>query len=593
MKNYRMKNYRNLVLALGMVLVLMLPAGAQTWTPLTNQPPFYASTALLLTDGTVMVQEYAGDPALGLWWRLTPDKTGSYINGTWSQLASTPGYAPFDYASAVLPDGRVVVEGGFLRYQGDVPTNLGAIFTPPSPAKPLGEWAPVAPPGGWATIGGAQSAVLANGTFMLGNCCSNQALLNPSTLTWTPTGTGKSDLNAEGWTLLPNERLLMVDAWYDFGSELYDPSTGSWSYAGNTPVGLPNECHEIGPAILRPDGTVIAFGGTSNTAIYDTSSGAWSQGPIFPNDEKMRPLSVDDGAAALLPNGNVLVYASTTCAFSTAESKFFEFDGTNLIPAPAPGNAGSGASYFGRMLVLPTGQVFFLTDGARDVEIYTPGLIYDPAWQPTIGWFPARVTVGKTYAIYGTQFNGLSQGAMHGNHAQMATNYPLVRITNNASGHVFYAKTHDHSTMGVATGRAIVSTQFDVPGNAETGPSTLVVVANGIPSNPVDVWVLQPVDFWFTVTPIKARKFTLQGFNVTVTAVGGFNGTVTLSCQLGVSCSFNPTTIVGSGTSVLTGSQNKSDWDGVTVTATSGSLTHSLTLSFPPPDPACNPTPCQ
>jgi hypothetical protein len=54
---------------------------------------------------------------------------------------------------------------------------------------------------------------------------------------------------------------------------------------------------------------------------------------------------------------------------------------------------------------------------------------------------------------------------------------------------VFYAKTHDHSTMGVATGKAIVSTNFDVPAGAETGASTLVVVANGIPSKAVNVTV--------------------------------------------------------------------------------------------------------
>jgi hypothetical protein len=57
-----------------------------------------------------------------------------------------------------------------------------------------------------------------------------------------------------------------------------------------------------------------------------------------------------------------------------------------------------------------------------------------------------------------------------------------VRITNQVGGHVFYARTHNHSTMGVATGSAIVSTNFDVPARAETGTSSLEIVANGIPS---------------------------------------------------------------------------------------------------------------
>ena len=53
----------------------------------------------------------------------------------------------------------------------------------------------------------------------------------------------------------------------------------------------------------------------------------------------------------------------------------------------------------------------------------------------------------------------------------------------------FYARTHDHSTMGVATGTAPVSTNFDVPAGMETGASKLEVVANGIPSKAVSVTV--------------------------------------------------------------------------------------------------------
>jgi hypothetical protein len=71
----------------------------------------------------------------------------------------------------------------------------------------------------------------------------------------------------------------------------------------------------------------------------------------------------------------------------------------------------------------------------------------------------------------------------------MASNYPLVRIRNNGTGHIFYAKTHGHSTMAVATGNRVVSTNFDVPSGMETGASTLVVVANGIPSSAIPVTV--------------------------------------------------------------------------------------------------------
>src|SRR5439155_23305846 len=108
---------------------------------------------------------------------------------------------------------------------------------------------------------------------------------------------------------------------------------------------------------------------------------------------------------------------------------------------------------------------------------------------PRIRQFPATVARGSTYRITGQQFNGLSQAASFGDELETATNYPLVRITNNATGHVFYARTHGHSTTGVATGRARVSTDFDVPAAAETGSSTLEVVAKGIHSRPVTITV--------------------------------------------------------------------------------------------------------
>jgi hypothetical protein len=86
-------------------------------------------------------------------------------------------------------------------------------------------------------------------------------------------------------------------------------------------------------------------------------------------------------------------------------------------------------------------------------------------------------------------FNGWSQAASFGDEFQTATNYPLVRITNNATGHVFYARTHDHSTMGIVTRALPTFTHVDVPAGMETGASKLVVVANGIASNPISITV--------------------------------------------------------------------------------------------------------
>jgi len=48
-------------------------AGVPTWQPLTNPAPFAAGVSLLLTDGTLMVQNFGTSN----WWRLTPDQTGT------------------------------------------------------------------------------------------------------------------------------------------------------------------------------------------------------------------------------------------------------------------------------------------------------------------------------------------------------------------------------------------------------------------------------------------------------------------------------------------------------------------------------------
>jgi hypothetical protein len=298
------------------------------------------------------------------------------------------------------------------------------------------------------------------------------------------TGAGKADTNSEeGWTLLPNGKVLTADVFGEPNSERFNPSNGSWSSAGTVPVNLINQ-FEIGPQVLRPDGTVFVAGGSQHTAIYNTHNRRWSAGPDFPIVAGQQ-LDVADGPASLLPNGDVLVAASP--GVYLAPASILVFDGAHFTTVAAPPNAPNDSSYNIRLLVLPTGQVLE-TDSSDDVEIYTPGGAPDRSIAPAISSVPTTLTHGNTYTVSGIRFNGFSQANAYGDDAQAATNYPLVRIRNNATGHVFYARTHDHSFMGVAS-QATVSTMFDVPSTIELGASTLVVVANGIHSPPVDVTI--------------------------------------------------------------------------------------------------------
>jgi hypothetical protein len=480
----KMKTFRMLGIALVACLALPGIASAQKWQNLKHPPTFQTDTALLLTDGRAMVHEYNSSN----WWSLTPNHSGSYVNGTWKQLGSMPSdYAPLYFASQVLPDGRVLVEGGEYNFLVGDETNLGAIYDPLKD-----KWTNVNPPSGWSEIGDSPAVILPNGTFMLGqNFTMATAFFNPKTLGWTLKGSGKADsFSEEGMELLPNGKVLLVDTQTTPNSEIFDPKTNTWSNGGSTVQDLAiNSSLEIGPALLRPQGNVFAMGangsGAGHTALYNTTTGKWAAGPDFPNGDDMA-----DAPAAVLPNGNVL--CETSPGIFASPVSFYEFDGAKFHNAPLPKQTGNiNTSYLGRLLVLPTGQVLYtLADGATiDAEIYTAKGTFKKAWAPTIKRAPASVTRGNTYKVVGTQFNGLTHAAAYGDDAQMSSSYALVRITNNSTQHVTYARTHDPSTMGVATGTKVVSTNFDVPKNAETGASSLVVVANGIPSAPVKVMV--------------------------------------------------------------------------------------------------------
>jgi hypothetical protein len=472
-------------LSLAILILLLAVSGvtrAQTVQALVNQPPDGLGISFLLTDGTVVTQ----GNGFSDWAKLTPDKNGSYVNGTWTQIASLPaGYVPDAFASAVLADGRLVIVGGEYNNGNFALTNLAAIYDPKKDT-----WTALGHPKGWGYIGDSPSAVLPDGRFLVGRKLDHRvAALDPATLQWTElSDTGKSDFNAEeGWTLMPDGSVLTFDVKHAPHSERYISSQQKWVSAGSTIVDLHSAygpgcipygggCYyppgEVGPGVLRPDGTVFATGSASNdgtglghTAVYHPSMNKWTVGPDFPNGD-----NAGDSFAVLLPNGNVLVLGGQA---------LYDFDGTKFTIDPV----GSVAP----ILMLPTGQALVASNFG--VDAYNPTGTYQASWAPVITAFPKTVSRGSTYRISGRQFNGLSQAAAFGDEDETATNYPLVRITNKASHHVFYAKTHDHSTMGVATGTATVSTNFDVSVKTEPGASKLEVVANGIPSKPVNITV--------------------------------------------------------------------------------------------------------
>jgi hypothetical protein len=510
---------------------------AGTWktfqAPDTPSGAFNADTMILLTDGSVLIHNGNDTNAITPcreWLRLTPDAQGNYATGTWSAVITMTNAREF-FSSGVLKDGRVYVIGG--EYSDDLaddtfnnpPTGqdcpLGEIFDPLT-----NSWSQLNKPSAFNWIrGDTTGCILADGRVLLGALQSSRtAVWDPTHGSWTETGlkfgavtspTKVSDCDEETWTLLTDGSVLTVEVAHPPAAEKYVPSLDAWVSAGQTPQRLvltslnQTAVDEIGPIVLLPNGTAFAIGATGHTAIYTPPStganqpGSWSVGPDFPADtsgNKLWPiLTAIDAPACLLPSGKVLCVAGATygegqpATYWSGPTTFFEYDPatnsfTRLANQPA---TNSNDTWTARLLLLPTGEVLYSSQ-QNQIALHTPDPADgqpEPAWRPVITRLPQKMVPGQTYTISGTQLNGLSQAVSYGDDAQMATNYPLVQLKNSSSGAVVYLRTFNFSSMGVATGNTPQSASIQIPTGIQTGQWNMVVIANGIASDPVAVAV--------------------------------------------------------------------------------------------------------
>jgi hypothetical protein len=570
------------------LFTLLVAAGAQTWTPLVNQPGANVGVMLQLRDGRILVHEEQSGNSTA-WHILTPDATGSYVNGTWSSggnMASN--YAPWFFGSQVLLDGKTVaVEGGEYNNGAQVWTTEGALGTISGNTL---TWTANSPPSGWGTIGDAESVILPDGTYMQSNCCTPQNALFNGPNSWTATGSVNQSSNDEsGFTLLTNDLVLTVDTKQSSncgtsqGSELYNQSTGIWSCGATLPAQLYNPSdEELGAAVMMYNNKVFQFGGNVvATAIYDVASNTWSAGPTPAGG-----LNQADGPAALEPNGKVLAMLSPGLFQSGCQ--FVEYDpvantlSNTVNPTDCPGDS----SYVGHLMILPTGQIMF-TDFSGLVEIYTPASGVVAGVAPTINPISGQVGSPSTNnALSGTQLNGLTENNAYGDDYQGATNYPLVRLVQVASpNNVYFATTHNETTHSIAPSTSN-TTQFDVPANLPAGNYDLSVIANGIESNTIVVDIVDVPDFSLSANPssVSVAQGTNTTSTITVNPQSGFNSSVTLSASglpSGVTAGFSPNPATSSSTLTLTASGTAATGTStVTVSGVSGSLTNTTTLNL-------------
>lgn len=511
---------------------------ANNWKAISGVPAGLSpDTMLLLSDGSVLVHHAYGAE----WWRLRPGGAGKYDAGSWSGPFKMAHARQF-FASGVVQDGRVFVIGGEYLDGSSTPADspLAEIFDPQTET-----WSTLNKPSAYNQINGDASAcILADGRVLCGSLSTNlTATWDPGLDTWATAGTGFGSqpqtriggCDEETWTLLGDGTVLTVGIASPESAQKYDPASDTWVPADTSPatlteqlalISLPDttvnppvsvNIGEIGPAVLLPDGRLFAIGATGHTALYTPPAspgepGSWSAGADLPPDTSGNNFNSPNGSlqtaidapCVLMPGGQVLLVAGNTvrevssgkASFWSNPSNVYLYDpSTNATPvalSKQPAN-NTTDTWQTRFLLLPTGQVLFTSQEAGKLSILTPDAsltAYDPSWQPTITSCPTTMAVGHHYKLAGAQFNGLSQACSYGDDAQMATNFPIVRLSDTSSSAVVYVRSFDFSTLAVATGVTTQSTLIEIPSTMPPGDYDLRLIANGIPSAPVAVKIV-------------------------------------------------------------------------------------------------------
>jgi N-acetylneuraminic acid mutarotase/PKD repeat protein len=266
--------------------------------------------------------------------------------------------------------------------------------------------------GTWTTVGSmagtraeGAATVLPNGKVLVAggeNDDSNSRTLipfselyDPSTQTWSQSGNlnvprefypkNSLVLLANGKALLPGGTDLGDNAYST--AELYDYTTGTWSNTGSL-----NQARRMHVTVLLSDGRVLVAGGVdgpqgSNLAsaeLYDPSTGTWSNTGSLNTARQ-------EGVGILLPNGKVLITGGDagSCSCPTSSAELYDpSTGTWSNAASMPYTSSLAHS----LTLLQNGKV--LLAGGRNLNGFlATAAIYDPAtdtWTSTPSMLESR-----------------------------------------------------------------------------------------------------------------------------------------------------------------------------------------------------------
>ncbi len=494
---------------------------SQPWTKVAS--PFPGGGAgpanvALLTDGSVLVSDPErsdGDPWYR-WYRLRPDSTGSYANGTWSTAASSSIGRQFAPAY-VLRDGRYFICGGEYTsdpYELAMHTNSSTnrarceIYDPvldawtddrTAPSLDLGE-----------TIADTAAVVLDDGrVLILGNASSNTYAFTASgnSFQWSSPTSLKAYPNAlvtpEGsCTLQQDGRVFCAHS----GFVRYQPGASgadSWTQLSTSPpISLKSfngSDYEIGPVLQLYDGSMMVLGADSQTSsnappkdAHAAILGAGDTWRMAPPIRATQPngtpaLNHGDTPSIVMSDGRVLVASDSDDAGlgNGGPSALHEFDpsapgGGSWAAVPNPPSATfTTVGAWIRMLDLPSGEVLVTGTSDGSVWLYKPNGTPASSWRPAISSISGPNISGE-YTLTGTQLNGLTVGGGIGDEGMTATNYPIVYLV--AGGQRYYARSYNFSHMAPKPNQTS-SCNFRLPAGIPNGTYTVYVVANGLSSS--------------------------------------------------------------------------------------------------------------
>lgn len=227
-------------------------------------------------------------------------------------------------------------------------------------------------------------------------------LLDPATYLYsiannafTPSGIKvyNDSSDEEGWAVLPNGEVLNYDLFQSIGAnagfaEKYTPATDSWtsiSPADGTAKGTlpvlsdPEVGFELGPIIRVLDGRALVIGANQHTALYTPSSNTWAAGPDMladltgPGGTIPNALfGADDAAAAILPNGHVILTADAGPNPVSLDAKTKAGSASVKLPTTAGlQSTWSVAQANGKHAVIPPNTVIYSVDSPTSITLGT------------------------------------------------------------------------------------------------------------------------------------------------------------------------------------------------------------------------------